>query len=145
MQNLHGVFSGFNKTQPNEPPLILPSDCYFPLQGPVCLCCERVDTERWQSVRPACYNKEEKGWKNPGAKEEVKARPPPAAPEQPKCSDRLRLWGQRCSLCRVAVPRASLTPKTLAPSALGSSLRAAFCLVGLDSVSGCLKRTCFCF
>ena len=41
--------------------------------------------------------------------------------------------------------RASLAPKTLAPSALGSSRRAAFCLVGLDSVSGRLKRTCFCF
>lgn len=110
-----------------------------------CTCCECVDTERWQSVRPACYSKEEKGWKSPGAKDEVKAHGPPAAPGQPRSSDQLRLWSQRRSLRGAAVPRASLTPKTYAPSAPGSNLRAAFCLVGLDSVSGRFERTCFCF
>ena len=125
--------------------LILSSDCYFPPQSPVYLCCERVVPERWQSVRPACYSKEEKGWNNPGAKEEEKAHCPPAAPEQPRSADQLRLWNQRSRLLRVAGPRASLTPKTYAPSALSSSLGVAFCLVGLDSVSGCFERTCFCF
>ena len=105
MKNLHGVFSGFVLTRLSQTshqsscPVIVISHCRAHVL--VLWTCWH-----WEVAKcgPACYNKEEKGWKNPGAKGEVKARLPPAAPVQPRCSDQLRPWDQRCGLCRVAVP-----------------------------------------